>query len=456
MSPEPNRTPEETRGFLSFLWSGQSGYFELARFPNQRRLYDSVAEALADIAGKRFFAPLARTRRGSTGEDVSVHGNVLWVDMDTLTAEALIDARLRPLGLDPSAVIYSGNKGYWAFFKLKEAIPTDDVERLNKSLARLLDADTCWDRPRIARLPGSVHPDSGNTARVVEQSERVHEWERVSIALEAACPSAAPGPPATRSRSLSQDSVEGRFTAFGERAPLSRELWDYIKRRPARGQGCDRSAVEQQIFATLVVAGWTDEQIVAFADACRLPRHTEERAKRSNWTERSINKARTYIGDTSPMCMEHEPSRPYLNRVTLLKLIDGQTVGELERYVFEEFGASRATTTRALTQLESKDLIRRSRRGRHTHVIRTEKAEFALSTRFRSTLFLPTVAALKNGGYAVRAWSSEASTDRRAANHDIDCEPTACVPLPYESDTSDPNAQGGRIAQTTEAATVLP
>ena len=47
------------------------------------------------------------------------------------------------LGLTPSAIVYSGNKGYWAYIKLSEPVPVLKIEHLNRGLACLLDGDNC-------------------------------------------------------------------------------------------------------------------------------------------------------------------------------------------------------------------------------------------------------------------------------------------------------------------------
>src|SRR5215216_5787594 len=153
------------RNAVEFLWEWQDGLFELARHPNQRIHYKK-REALESLSGNRYFAPLARKSRGSKKEDVARVGNVLWADIDSLGG---LDDRLqRLLPIRPSVVVYSGMKGFWVYLK------TGEIELLNQALQALLDADHCWNRHRIARLPGSIHQDSGKRAEVLEFSGLVY------------------------------------------------------------------------------------------------------------------------------------------------------------------------------------------------------------------------------------------------------------------------------------------
>jgi len=92
---------------------------------------------------------------------------------------------------------------------------------------------------------------------------------------------------------------------------LSAALWEYIDLSPGHGEhGYDRSVMEQKIFTALVYQGWTDDEIVSFADAYRLPRHLQERARRKNasWTQRSIGKARAYALENPSAVPEREPA----------------------------------------------------------------------------------------------------------------------------------------------------
>jgi hypothetical protein len=162
--------------FLKFVWEGQSGVFELCPWPNSREHFDR-STALASLRGKRFFAPLARRHPGSTKADVAEVGNVLWADIDDLEARNLINARLRAYHLAPSALVFSGQKGYWVYIKLSVPIPTPQIEHLNKGLATLLDGDRCWNCDRIARLPGSIHPDSYVRQAVSAEGRRLRSFQ---------------------------------------------------------------------------------------------------------------------------------------------------------------------------------------------------------------------------------------------------------------------------------------
>jgi hypothetical protein len=275
------------RDAVEFVWDGQEGLFELAFTPD-RRMHYSKAQALESLEGNRYYAPLARKSPGSKKENVADTGNVLWADIDSLDG---LD-RLNRLPIRPSLVLFSGKKGYWAYLKLSRPIPSSEIELLNRRLAVLLEADGCHNRDRIARLPGSIHQDSGKRADVVEFPGALYDPSQLSflpkLDLIAGVPAAATADGTTE--------VPAGFVAFPEFPVLGPEVWTYIERSPRRGEGYDRSKMEQKIFTALVYQGWTDEQIITFANVYRLPRHLLEWAKHKkySWTERGLKKARVW------------------------------------------------------------------------------------------------------------------------------------------------------------------
>jgi hypothetical protein len=143
------------REAVDFIWDGQNSFFELAVWPG-RRTHLSEARALDSLAGNRYYGPLARKAPGSTKQDVADTGNVLWADIDSLDGLERLDR----LPITPSLVVFSGMKGYWAYLKLSRPISTDRIEQLNLTLATLLEADHCYNKDRLARLPGSIHQES--------------------------------------------------------------------------------------------------------------------------------------------------------------------------------------------------------------------------------------------------------------------------------------------------------
>jgi hypothetical protein len=176
-------TKTAARRAVEFIWEGQDGLFELAHHPHERAHYTKT-EALHYLVRNRYFAPLARKSRGSKKENVADVGNVLWADIDSL--DGFDDRLQRLLPNRPSLVVFSGMKGFWIYLKLSEFVPTKKIESLNSGLAALLDADHCWNRDRIARLPGSIHQSSGKRAEVVEFSGLVHAPVDLAFLMELA------------------------------------------------------------------------------------------------------------------------------------------------------------------------------------------------------------------------------------------------------------------------------
>src|SRR5690349_17874735 len=90
---------------------------------------------------------------------------MVWADIDSPGALGGL-SWLAEQGLSPSAVIASG-RGFWFYWKLATLTPTPQIEVFNRRLNVLLSdhiggadpASTNCDR--IARLPGTVHEDTG-------------------------------------------------------------------------------------------------------------------------------------------------------------------------------------------------------------------------------------------------------------------------------------------------------
>jgi hypothetical protein len=329
-------TPASARSAVAFLWSGQAGLFELAYEPDKRR-YFTKHEALSVLDKNRYFAPLARRRRGSKKEDVAGTGNVLWADIDHL--EGLEDRLRRLAPISPSLVIFSGRRGYWVYLKLGDPIPTDEIEVLNRGLEKLLGADNCHNRDRLARLPGSIHQKSGRRAEVVDFSGLVCSYTDLAFLRDFAPPRTSRSPGAVCG------DAPPSLTSFPEFPALGRDLWLYTERSPRRGEhGYDRSDMEQKIFTALVYQGWTGDEIIAFANVYRLPRHLQEWMRHGDyrWTERSLRSAREYVAThpktpaqnsiTKTMCIGSDSKSGYshADRHKALRLVTGtQTTKEL-------------------------------------------------------------------------------------------------------------------------------
>jgi hypothetical protein len=166
---------------LEFLWHEQTGFFELAPERGrvwERRLYGRE-EALASLAGHDRFGPLARTSDDPGGAGVAEAGNVLWVDIDD---PAGIEDRLGRIPVPPSLLVFSGRRGYWAFWKLTQPIATGMIEIWNRRLAHRIGGDrgSCA-RAQLARLPGSVREETGLVAEVVDFDASGYEPERLDF-----------------------------------------------------------------------------------------------------------------------------------------------------------------------------------------------------------------------------------------------------------------------------------
>jgi hypothetical protein len=352
---------------VAFIWSGQDGIFELAREPDKRR-YFTKPEALSVLDKHCYFAPLARKRRGSKKEDVADTGNVLWADIDHL--EGLEDRLRRLVPIRPSLVVFSGMKGFWVYLKLSEAIPTDEIEVLNTGLEWFLGADNCHNIDRLARLPGSIHQESGKRAEAVEFSGLVYSYADLAFLKDHAPPKAS------RSTEPVFDGTAPLLTSFPKEFPaLNQELRLYIERSPRKGEyGYDRSDMEQKIFTALVYQDWRDDEIITFATAYRLPRHLQDRMRHGDyqWTERSLRSAREYVAThpktpaqnsiTKTMCIGSDSKGGYshADRHKALRLVTGtQTTKELVTTWMNELPTQprERTAYRILSQLKEAGYI---------------------------------------------------------------------------------------------------
>ena len=169
---------------LEFLWSGQDGFFELARKRGadyDRRL-SARADALSSVRGKDFFGPLARAS-ATLPPIVCNEGNVLWADVDD--PEDLNERLETEIRKRPSVLVESGNRGFWAYWKLSRPVPVPTIEAWNRGIARRLGADlgSC-ERTQLARLPGSHRPETGRAATVAAFSGAVYEPQELAYLRE--------------------------------------------------------------------------------------------------------------------------------------------------------------------------------------------------------------------------------------------------------------------------------
>ena len=397
------------RSAVEFIWEGQQGLFEVAHDPARRKQFERTA-ALDALPRMRFIAPLARKQPGSTKAHVADRGNVLWADIDSRDALTRIDTALVPLGLTPSLVVDSGNKGFWIYLKLDALIPVAHLEILNQRLGRLVGGDhCCWNRDRLARLPGSIHPDSRRLASVVQFTGELFAASAIDHALPDETTSTAV--PTAPGGQIHEPGVGLTVQLPKEHPPLALDLRQYIAARPKKGEGWDRSVYEQRIFTTLVAAGWNDEQILTFADLNSLSKHTQERLKRSSYeySLRSITKSRSYLAKNPSsssnvsMCIQPVQHRKYLNRDEFLAHADGCTGVQIISWA-TALGYSDKTARRALKSLLDGGYLYRTRKGRTYLYAHTDRAKTrAAAAKFKPTLFLPAIGA-GSSSQTRRAW----------------------------------------------------
>ena len=90
-------------------------------------------------------------------------GRVAWIDID----EPANVERVRRFAHRPHMVVRSGSGGVHAYWRLAAAIEPDELEAVNRKLARHLGADEgIWDRARIMRVPGTVNAKAGRRCQL--------------------------------------------------------------------------------------------------------------------------------------------------------------------------------------------------------------------------------------------------------------------------------------------------
>ena len=391
----------EDRAAIEFIWNGQTGLAELA-WDYDKRIHLPVAAALATLHSYRVYAPLLRAQPRSIKNAVAAVGNVIWTDLDSRDGLNRIKDFASKQGITPSLVVDSGNKGFWLYLKLDQLIATDTIEALNKGLLRLVEGDRgSWNRDRLARLPGSIHPESKRTAQVVALTGAIHDPASLMF-LEGVSGVTPPEP-----ELLISDQKEGRT---GHLEPLPRlrgDLRNYIDRKPEKGSEVDRSAVEQAIFTTLVRQGWSESEIIEYANFHELPRHRQEYARHRDyrWTIRSIENAKAYLNkyaspdstqsvsplnSNSLMCMENDTRSPYDRRLEALRLVSTPMLAKDAVALFgTQLGCSSRTGYRIISQLEAGGYVSLEGVRGHGTVRRTSSGDAAANSRFRPALLMP-------------------------------------------------------------------
>jgi hypothetical protein len=292
--------------------------------------------------GWKFFAPVPRIAEGNRKEHCADSFDCLWVDVDREPGadpdSILADLRslLQPLDVWPTALVFSGNRGVHAYWKLGDDLPIEQIEAYNRALAHLVGGDSCHDRTHIFRHPGTVNEKSGRLAEIIEIGAEVIPVDRLDhlgpVHAEPDAPrvSATPSTAVTKSEPQKEEWLRAAEALNGWQEPADVDLrgiaeWEkeYMFARPAKGwkrhrPGClrigkcdgrckSRSDVEQSLVYRVAGKqfGGSDRQIREIADHC-FARHREEVPKQGyRYIDRCITKARRQHYDkgwiTSPI-----------------------------------------------------------------------------------------------------------------------------------------------------------
>lgn len=374
----------DSTGLQQLLWAGHTAhYFEVEQRHNSRTTpirYDDALECLR--RGARFFGVVPRVAPGNKKEHCVSKFDSLWVDIDRfegVDSHALLDEckQILPESFQPSAVVFTGNKGLHLYWKIDRLLPIEQIEGRNKALAEVLGADrNCYDATRILAHPGSTHRKTGRLVEIIEFSAHVHPVERLELlpAPKAELPSRS-----AKSR-IRPVSVKGeawfkaadKLTCWGEPPELDLVNWllsidlaylSSYKPQGWRRRADSRSEVEMRIVHVLVGKGASDRQIVDLAEGC-FSKHVEEPSYR--YLEITIRSAREHwFGSgwlTHPLGGLRKHRGAKYRRGTLddleeyLCLIRGQLLKEWVVEV-QNTGKSRASAYRYKAGLEEVGLI---------------------------------------------------------------------------------------------------
>ncbi len=260
---------------IRLLWGGygEGVFFDIRPHPSTIE-YEKDLESAVEIAKEsRFIGILPKRFEGSKTRDVVLKGNVVWVDIDSPNALGLIDSKLRPRGLVPTVVMSSGH-GYWFFWKLTNLSSVAVIENINRGLSAVLGGDSCHDRTRICRVPGSVNTKYGQKrpVEIIEINEGVLYSAR---SFRAVLPKKKASTQIVNLNAITPHP-DDRVTWIEHTDPDwtgKEDLAAYVNGEvPA---GVDRSRVECRIATHLLRSGWSRGEIRDFFDTHQLPRHLQ-------------------------------------------------------------------------------------------------------------------------------------------------------------------------------------
>ena len=326
MPEPPNELTELDRQAFRLLWSGQGGLVEFTEDrERKKRMLVPIDEALDRMAEFNYFGVVPRSGAAAGYGKQSVCPEVwsVWVDIDSRDGADL----LRSLGsLEPTFILHSG-RGYWGHWKLAAPVTQSEAESLMRGLIVHIGGDevdtACWNVDRTARLPGSVNEKTDKTAHVIEIQGHIFApqdmRDKVPLIYTPAgreSHSIPANPTQVLPRSLSNAA------AAIHPIDLPDDLWIYCLDRPTWKQAhsaspeVNRSAREYAIAKELLRRGFSDEDVMAWFDHHRLPRHRQELAKQKTpmWTENLIAKARAALVIERDIDAESPPSPLSIDR----------------------------------------------------------------------------------------------------------------------------------------------
>lgn len=427
------------RRSVAFLLDGQSPPFEIRWRGRWGKpcWVDSTEEIIA--ARPDYFGLVARLRvrtgNGMGRVNCALTTNVLWLDLD---APKVMRDRDELLGLGerqfnlleasrltPSAFHFSGH-GCWAFWKLSDAIPADQAERLMRRLyAEFRPDGSEHNIDRLTRMPGAWHQDTGHQAFVMTLTG--HRWHPATFDR------LLPPLPDPVTVWLAPRSVpSGNLPVVRLPDALAAYQSDRPDKAARKRLGIDGSAMEQAIVCLLVNLGYPDAEIIRYFDYYGLPRHIAEQTKRCNnsWLQLGIEKARKgykpprHASPHPHVCVntgsDHKRQVKYrggeqerLRSILLtVRQHEGAGYGQMQELIAAGLDCAEVTARRRLKQLEAGGYVNLrsvARRGSPKTVWLTEKGRCALqqSGRFPRTIWVHPMHANKHGTRGVKRRGDE-------------------------------------------------
>lgn len=291
--------------FLDEIWGEQDGYAYMPvketatrrvrkffiHWPEKRdAAIRHILKWAATDGVEVYFSPALYSRM-NPGNDSVLGSRCAWVDFDGNFPEKW------PTKIAPKPhleVQSSGTANRHAYWILDEFVGRKDIERINRSLAYALNADTSgWDANQFLRPPMSVNRKykSPIVAKVVTNRSEISDYP-----LDAFNDLPTPAEAIRQEIELEEIPDIDKVRAL---ANWDEELLTLFQtpEKEAKAQGFDRSGALAKISYKGAELGWTDEQIyAALLDADERWGKYSHRATRSKILIELINRARAKIG----------------------------------------------------------------------------------------------------------------------------------------------------------------